>query len=147
MSNERYLWHTTLQTGDSRKSYRSEVADDVIPHLREWLHRMQEGERVEILPGYWCSGRISGRCATFSVFAGTELILAFGVAEHARCGAALWRGLHNAEGLPWKTDPETQPQAPWIGVALTDAFHAHPGAWDWVGDFERCLGWALLEEK
>lgn len=144
--SEKYLYHVTLQTGHSRKSYRSEVSDEAIAFCRDLLNKMQSGERVEIPPGgYFCSARISGHCATFSVFAGTTLLLAFGVVEHERCGAELWRGLHNVEGLPATTDPESQPRAPWIGVALAEGLTMYPQTSGWLGDFERVLAWSFLE--
>jgi hypothetical protein len=147
MKPDAYLYHVTLQTGDSRKRYRSEVDDDIIALCRKLIAKMRDGERVEIprMTGYFVSARLGGKCATFSVYAGTELLVAFGVAENERCGAQLWRGLHNSEGLPTKTDPERQPGAPWIGVALTDALHQHPDAWGWLGDFERCMAWAWID--
>src|SRR3990167_4628984 len=145
LMTDRYLYHVTLQTGHTRKSYRSEVSAEAIAFCRDLLERINAGERVEIPPGgYFVSGRISGKCASFSVYAGGDLIVAFGVAENERCGAQLWRGLHNAEGLSFVTDPGRQPGAPWIGVALSEALTLHPQAADFLGDFERCLSWAFL---
>ena len=143
---DRYLYHVTLQTGHSRKSYRSEVSDDAIAFCRELLKRIDSGERVEIPPGgYFLSGRLGGKCASFSVYAGSELLVAFGVAENERCGAALWRGLHNTEGLPTTTKPEQQPRAPWCGVALAEGLTLHLDAGNWIADFERVIAWAFLE--
>lgn len=144
--SDRYLYHVTTTTGHSRKSYRSEVGDTVVEVCRKLVDAMRDGSRIEIpgQSGYWCDARISGRCMSARIYAGSELIVAFAVAENERCGAALWRGLHNAENHA-KTDPEKQPRAPWCGVSLTESFALHQDCWDWVGDFERCIAWGFLD--
>jgi hypothetical protein len=144
---DRYLWHVTVTTGHSRKSYRSEIQPQAIQVCRDLLEQMKDGARVAIpgVSGYFVSGRLTGKCASFSVYAGGTLLLSFAVAENERCGQALWKGLHNVEGLATQTDPEKQPRAPWLGVALAEGIALYPQAAGFLGDFERCIGWALLE--
>jgi hypothetical protein len=35
---------------------------------------------------------------------------------------------------------------PWLGVLLLPTAVAAREAMDWLGDYERCLAWAILEE-
>jgi hypothetical protein len=144
---DRYLYHVTVTTGHSRKSYRSEIHQHAIDFCKELLQKLKDGARVAIpgCAGYFVQGWLRGKCASFSVYAGGTLVLSFAVAENERCGQALWKGLHNVEGLRTKTDPETQPRAPWLGVALAEGIALYPQAAHWLGDFERCIGHAFLE--
>ena len=38
-------------------------------------------------------------------------------------------------------------RVPWLGVVLTRGIVAHQDANEWLGDFERCLGWAILDTR
>lgn len=164
-----YIRHITLATCHARDSYRSEVDDSVIASLQDIIAQMEAkgrtGDTMPIPgpPGYSLSGQIGGRCMVVSVWADgppSELLLSIGIAAHERCGAAVWRTLHQV-GLPAgsllpppnlrsageyrMTDPDHQPRAPWCAAAMEMAIIDHPDAMQWMGDFERCLAWAWLD--
>ena len=75
----------------------------------------------------------------------SEILISMGIAGRARCGAEIWRTLHQVAALPCVTSPDHQPRAPWCGIVLEPALSRHPKAAKWLGDFERCLAWAWLE--
>ncbi len=136
--NNRYIWHETIQTQHTRRSFQSEVAPDVISAVRGWLTRQ---EFALPIPGYTC--RIidrSAHCLDAEVYTPSSVrLVRIGVAAHARCGASLWKRLSGA--------PNAKPAEPWCGVWLDpQGIVTDPAAYDWLGDFERCLAWAWIRE-
>lgn len=153
MSLDRYIRHVTLTTGHARDCYRSEVTDDAIALCAGLIATFAAGKVSEpvAIPRvgpYSISGRGGGKCMVASVWSNgppSELVVSIGVAEHERCGATIWRTLHQVSQLPPATDVERQPRAPWCGVLLEPAIMHHMDAMEWLGDFERCLAWAWIE--
>jgi len=153
----RYIEHVTLTTGDSRRSERGEVAGIRLDGARALIARLGEtpDSTVPIAeqPGYSVGGRGQGRCLVATVWADgptSEIIASIGIAAHNRCGAVVWRALHQYGRLPVVTDPDSQPQPPWCAAALEIGILRHMDASEWLGDFERCLAWAwirTLEER
>jgi hypothetical protein len=151
----RYIAHVTLTTGHSRRSPRSEVSDAAIDVCARLIAgfaagQVSEPQPIPGAPGYSVSGRTGGRCMIATVWADgppSELVVSIGVAEHERCGATIWRALHEVSHLPTMTSPDEQPRAPWCGVLIEPAIVAHQDAARWLGDFERCLAWAWLERR
>jgi hypothetical protein len=146
----RYIHHVTLTTGDTRRSYRSEVADVAIAALHDMLARALETDDRVSIPGrehYGLFARAEGRCMMGQVWSPeprSMALVVLGVAGISRCGIRLWRLLHETT-LPLATSPEKQPQAPWVAARLEyGAPHDLP-AMEWLGDFERCLAWAWLQ--
>ena len=147
--------HVTLTTGDLRQSPRLEVADSIVSELRPLINAVVAGKTVPIpgRAGYSISGRSSGeegtgRCLSVIVWAERpqlEPICTIGIAAHSRCGARLWRSLHEVATLPAATDPGRQPPAPWVAAALQSGLDRHLEAASWLGDFERCLAWTWIE--
>ncbi|WP_458789296.1 hypothetical protein [Adonisia turfae] len=147
--------HVTLTTGHLRQSPRREVADSIVAELRPLIDAIVAGKTVPIpgLEGYSISGRSSGedgagRCLSVIVWAErpeVEPICTIGIAAHSRCGARLWRSLHEVATLPAATDPGRQPAAPWVAAALQAGLDRHLEAASWLGDFERCLAWTWIE--
>jgi hypothetical protein len=141
--SDRYLYHLTLNSGHTRKSYRAEISDDALRVCAELISQIEAepGMRVE-MPGplgYEITGLISGQCMSAQVFAvGQELpLVSIAIAARERCGAALWQQLGGEEGK--------QPDAPWLAAKLEIGLATLDPAMHWLGDFERCLGWAFLE--
>lgn len=153
--SDRYIDHVTLTTGHSRRSPRREVSAEAVALCQDLIARFATGKVSEPVPipgplGYSVSGRAGGKCMVATVWADgppSELVVTIGVAEHERCGAAIWRTLHDVAHLPTMTSRDEQPRAPWCGVLLEPAIAAHVEAMEWMGDFERCLAWAWLERR
>lgn len=146
----RHLWHVTLTTGHGRESPRSEVLERTVTMLAPVVERALAGERVAdpLPPGYTLTGTDYGPCAQFVVEAesedGPEPILTLGVATHSRCGAGMWRALHEGRA-ELATDPEHSPGLPWLADRIEPGMALHPDAASWTGDLSRSLAWAFVE--
>lgn len=154
-STPRYIRHVTLTTGHVRDSLPDEVAPATIAAMRHLIERICAGavsEPVSLreyadVGAYSVSGRCSGKCLVVSVYADgppSDLICTIGVAAHSRCGASLWRNLHQWGRVPVRTDPTQCPPEPWVAAALDAGVAQHLGAMEWLGDMERCLAWAWV---
>lgn len=145
MVDQTYLYHLTLDTGHARKSYRSEISDDALRLCAELVERIKQSPGIPLTlpgpPGYTISALISGQCMSAQVFAdANELpLISFAVAARERCGAAIWKKLGGPDGK--------QPDAPWLAVRLEVGIVSSMAATEWLGDFERCVGWAFLESR
>lgn len=154
---ERYVLHITLTSGHRRRSFRSEVSGHAIGFLRPLLERAIGGERVKIpkFPGYTITAAEHGRCLILTLWGDAgeaELeavpILTTGVAGHSRCGAHLWRILHEpVPGPPLATSAEETPPAPWVADRIEVGVALHMDAMEWTGDFCRSVAWTWLEMR
>jgi hypothetical protein len=158
--SDRYIQHITLTTGDTRRSYRDEVADEVVEALSttllpEALVERDPGEFGPQIPGMtlYLAAVARGRCGLVAsvVMPLTEgsdrpfvPVLIFGVAAEARCSRKVWDLLH-MPGSYYVTDPETPPAPPWCAARLESvASILGRQTLMMLGDFERCLAWAWL---
>lgn len=151
----RYIHHVTLTTGHVRQSWRHEIDPDVMPTVVRLLAEARAGDRP-IMPGLtpetrlrWSSG--STRCGMGTLYALGVPVLTFGVALHSRCGAHLWRLMHDIDPPgELATSPDECPPEPWCaariepGIALIDPAHL-PDLMGAIADLERCIAWAWLE--
>lgn len=165
---ERYIRRITLTTGHVRDSYRTEVGPGIVEALRPLIERALTGEHVQIpgvQPVHTITGGAHGRCVSLTVWAPPLSPLAFpaardvadrpvpiveiGIAPHSRCGAVLWRSLHEMGerfGGGVATDPERCPPEPWVAALLYGPLaEIYLDSMEWLGDFERCLAWAWVE--
>jgi hypothetical protein len=161
---DQYIWHISLNTGDTRQSWRHEIDQTLMPRIAQLLDAALDDDardptpaemdehplgtpipRIALpIPGYYLSATGDGRCLLASVSASDEtLLVTFGVAAHARCGAGLWRVLTE---MPKLINPApTRPQAPWCAARLQPGLVIYPSAAYWLGDLERCIAWAWLD--
>lgn len=142
----RYIRHITLTTGHSRASYRAEIDDRAVEFFRRWLDD-PSGLDLPLPPNpdlYWLSGARASKCLHAAVRQGNTLLVSIGIAAHSRCGAVLWRRMHQgATGLA--TDAADCPAEPWIAVRVEPGLAIYPEAAGWLGDMERVLAWAWVE--
>jgi hypothetical protein len=141
---ESWLHHITTTTGHSRRSPRSEVADDVLQVVRELLRRALAGERPALPgpPGYQLEASAEGDLLLATVFRGRAVPLAtIGVARSDRDALRLWGYLRERGDVA----PDRPPPAPWCAAVLQPALAVHRDAAAWLGDFERCLAWGWVE--
>ena len=142
--------HYTLNTGHSRQSPRSEVADHVIEICRPLLmpgeYVMPNDPHYTLAVPRMCHGWAG------TVRRGTDRpIVTFGCADTIEAAAEIWPEL---EALYLRlTDKRpfagadfaapSQPALPWCAAMtiLPDP------AMDWLGDFERCMAWAWFERE
>jgi hypothetical protein len=145
-----WIWHLTLNTSDTRKSYRSEVSDDSIESMREM--RLLESEARLPFPGYTMKTTIEDKGAVFSVYKDTKplvLCLLAVDSDDARSWKVIEETyLKTTDKTPvnWAL-PEKPDSTPWLAVNLL-GLHYDPEAdhWHWLGDFERCMAWLLIED-
>ena len=142
--SERYLMHVVIDTGDRRRSYRSEAADNTVTHLRKQIEAMLAEEHVEIRPGYRLTGNAHGSALLATVCVGEQPLVTIGVAARSQSSARLWEELINVKTV---RDDVARPEAPWCAVRLHSHLLLDPMAASWLGDFERCLAWAWIEHK
>jgi len=150
-----YIHHVTTTTGHVRRSYRDEVDADLMPRLRELLDAALAGEADLPVPdpdrsaSYRLRATGQGRCmvaTTYVVYGAPRSksrmrvpLVTFCVAGHSRCGAALWRQLHQGPTAP------PCPPEPWCAAQLLDSIAIAPAAAHWIADLERCIAWAWLD--
>ena len=142
---QNYLTHATAGTGHSRRSYRSEVADDVVDTLKSWLPDLLAGQQRGVL-----GDRYAVRCAwnnSKSIgFVVGRLddqmqpadIVRIAVCRHSKRAAPSWQFV-GGKGAP--------PRVPFVAAdLLTDNIEAADlMALPVIEDFEQCLAWAWLE--
>lgn len=153
-----YITHTTITTGHTSRSQRSEVHDGTLKLLVPWLNKalasgVQEPLPVQPLSHYSALASIEEGGLLLTVFAPlgphrqgvpflgeTTPLVTMGVAQRTR-HAALWPKLTALA----KIERDLPAGVPWCGVALhLDALAAHRDAAGWLGDFERCIAWAWV---
>lgn len=137
------LKHYTLNTGHTRASPRAEVADNVLPVVAPLLlpgtHRVP-GVRggyelvVPASPAGWLG----------TVFQAKAPIATIGIAATEEDAAVIWPAMlaNYKPDSPWYMQPAKQPALPWCSALLFLNAPAH----EWLGDFERCLAWAWIEQ-
>lgn len=168
MRPEQYLYHITLATGHTRRSWRHEIDPVALAATREIVAAAMRAEAaVDALcesgasdvqidaasagvplpaPGATLQILDSTRpcmMATISLY-GVPLIT-MGVATHQRCGARLWRTLTQVP-TPQGADL-VRPQTPWCAVRLHESLALYPDAAGWLGDAERCVAWAWMDHR
>lgn len=151
---ERYILHVTTNTGHRRRSFRSEVADSVVNTLRPLVERAIAGERVEIpqLDGYTMTAERHGWCLLVTLWGRSPSsddplpILTTGVAPRSRCGARLWRRLHET-ATPLATGTDWTPPPPWVADRIEAGSALHLDAMHWTGDFARCIAWTWMDMR
>lgn len=158
MTRHQYLHHVTLTTGHVRRSARSEVDDGVVDTCAALLRdAISGGEPLlpAIDPPVTMTATAEGRCVAVTIWAADESrgrapLLTIGIAAKSRCGAPLWRLLHQHAhpAIPIKTKAEECPPEPWCAGRIDPGGALYPDAramWMALADLERCLAWAWIE--
>ena len=105
MTAPHHLEHVTLNTGHTRRSPRSEAADEVVRGLAAGLDRAIATKAREPIPGFALfsySVTALGGAAMVTIWREAAPVVTFGVAADAD-SAKLWRLLHHggSERRPW----------------------------------------------
>lgn len=128
------LCHYTIQTGDIRRSPRSEVGDDVIEALRPLL--VSGAHPVPRVDGFSVRVSTERRTLMATVSQGDAPLVTFAVAAD-RAGLA-----HVSELMRVPAGADV-----WLPACLVEV---HPTivlaqGVGWLGDYERCVAWAWVE--
>jgi len=150
-----YLNHVTLTSGHVRRSSREEVSDNLLAQLRPVVAECERAGEAEfpspsglmILRRIVESERPSRHVAVWAISEpqGPALVT-IALAMQARAGAGLWRQLHAIPALATRADD--LPPAPWLAALLhlpACLPEPHPAV-HWLGDCERCIAWAWIDE-
>ena len=126
---DRQLWYYMATSGHGRWSLRSEVDDQALETVTESIReaRLSGDGSAELLPGYRVRMLSEGsEAASWEIFSGSTQL--------ATCHL-LWAGM--PEGTP----------SPLLSVARSPGLASDPPSTAWLTDCERCIAWALLEER
>lgn len=153
-----YLHHITLDTGHVYRAPRAGMdARAMALATRLLSDALADGTGEEhvaipyVTAGYTLTAAAAGRCLTILIWGpqpGGKILplVTLGVATHSRCGARLWRVMHeDRDGLA--TDGQPTPPEPWLAARLEQGILAHPDALDWLADLEQGLAWAWVEMR
>ena len=144
--------HYTLNTGDSRVSQRSEVADAAIATLRPLLAR--GGQLPPPFSGYRVEVSHAPGGAIFSVHRGAHPTVLCAVSRDPATADRMWSEI---EGVYLQLVDNTQHVAPgklaerpestpWLAVVVLPTIILESRSdIGWLGDFERCFAWTLIE--
>jgi hypothetical protein len=137
------ILHITLQSGETRRSYREAADDAAIASLRPMI--TSDGERQ--IPSIdnrrlWVTR--SGRLLLATVWAQSP-ICTFAIADQAVGADKLWQMIH--EDTQSNTHADRPPIPPWCAVRLEPGLVGRPEDRRWLSDFERCLAWAWIESS
>lgn len=146
MTKDKYIYHTTIDNGRTRRSPRSEVAQEVIDTIVPWVKNMLDGHPQGIIDDKY-SCRAEMRNSKMCEFVISRLtadmqatdVIRFVVCRHSRHKQNAW-ALVSGVGEP--------PEVPFCavkfeGLSLIDDLE-HIGEF---GDVERCIAWAWLQHQ
>ena len=144
--------HLTLNTGHVSESPRESVGPEAISAL---LPIVRGGN----IPGQFSAFRVEvGRgsgCATFSLHRGQDILVMCGVAWTQSGASEVWPALEKLYFQLAETPikcimsdacPEMPSSLPWLGVVMLPSLVMAPRSdIGWIGDWERCFAWTLIE--
>ena len=149
------LLHLTLNTGDCFEQVRGDVNDDALAALTPLISR-----RGGLLPAPFGAFRveineqIDSAGLLFSVIRGADSIVTCGLCWDIRGAGLIW-GVVNGLYLHLVAAIEAAPahaamipgRVPWLAVVLLPGVAAQRNEdISWLGDFERCMAFAILNQ-
>lgn len=140
--------HYTINTRHSRVSCAEEVQEETIEFLTNLIENTDEGSSIELLDGATTelTTEQGGYVATIKV--ADDIILVTAGACNKLQAKKIWTKMMKiAEpALPDKVEPFPV-QPPFILDFLFPGALLHQDILSWTGDFTKCLGHLLLNEK
>jgi|HigsolmetaAR202D_1030399.scaffolds.fasta_scaffold13436_5 hypothetical protein len=154
----RYIHHVTLQSGHVARQYRKDVSDAAINAMSALLDSILTGGRPAVpgYPDFWVDGAHEGRVLVVTLWTGMRdegiPILTSATCIKSRASPAAWRALHESAVIPYRTDPNDYPPAPWTAdrlevgyLPMAEAAMQRGENALWTGHFARCIAWAWME--
>ena len=146
-----WFWYLTLNVGDTRKSYRNEVSDDVIATMRN-MDLLKPHVDLPIADGgYKLDTTLDQGGAAFTVYNREVPLVHCVLAVTSADEDAYWEFIErlylsttDKSPADWVM-PVKPVSVPWLAVAILGLQH-DPDAAEWLGDFERCMTWLLIED-
>lgn len=143
----KYIEHITLNSGHTRRSPREEVRDETIARIQPWITDVAQGRTVTLFEdeGFTLHGVVQSKWGVVFLEDHGAPLITLGVCWHSRDSASVWRELHDQVAVTVATFANQPPSVPWCAARLEPASLAPGMMPDWVGDFERCIAWAMIE--
>lgn len=146
-----HMIHYTLNTGHTRDSPRSEVADDTLAIVAGWL---TPGTHALPMPGYRlvvADENDAGLIAT--IYSSLAPVVTIGVAESDWAAEQIWPAIEAMyckitdqgpmASFDWQAPKRPEP-TPWVAAVILG--DTPPESMGMLGDLERCIAWAWLEQ-
>lgn len=135
-----YYQTIDLVSGQRGRSHSSDRPPENAAALAEVLRDLRESEDMipVALPHdeeHSLSARFWGKCLIATVWLGTQPQGLIAVAWHSRCGATVWRVLHECTEEPLVVKAAHCPPEPWIAVLSTGSIPQYLPVdlgWAWV---------------
>ena len=143
-----WFWHLTLNTGHTRKSYRSEVGDEALAAMRA-MGLLEPEADLPVAPSYRLKTTTDEGGAVFTVFRDevpfVHCLLALDANDDGYWAVLERMYLQLTDRTPMEFAlAEKPPSTPWLAVVLLGLGRA-PEAAAWLGGFERCMAWLLID--
>lgn len=106
-------------------------------------------EQTGLSPGFHVKNTIDAKGAVFTVFKGEiPLVLCLLATDpvddlHWKLVEDVYLKTTDQMPIDW-AEPQKPPSTPWLAVVLLGLQFA-PEAVGWLGDFERCLAWTIID--
>lgn len=144
--------HVTLTTGHRRVSRTNEAGADIIGKLLA-IFPKDGATHVVAMPGFEITHLLRVTRSSTSLLATVmecccEIpVVTVGVGLSPEEDARLWQLLHAEATLPCSTNGKLSPARPWVAARLEiGVILSSPTLVFALGDFERCLAWAFVEQ-
>lgn len=139
---KKYIAHLTINTGDLRRSFRSEISMEAIKVCKQMLSQL-DNEAVQLRDGYIMQGDKSANHFYIEIFKNNDRdkdkpLVAVACALSSLASVKTWCRINSRSDL-------IAPAAPWVAAKLYPTANYYLDLFRWVGDFEACLAWALNE--
>ena len=140
--------HYTINTRHSRVSCAEEVQEETIEFLTNLIENTDEGSSIELLDGATMdlTTEQGGYVATIKV--GNDIILATAGACNKLQAKKIWTEMMKIAEPSMPNKIQLFPvQPPFVLDLLFPGALLHQDILAWTGDFTKCLGHLLLDEK
>lgn len=136
MTAMNHIDHITLDTGHVRRSPRAEAGDDAVDAMRESLEdaltHPRERTPLPAIAGYSYNATAQDGTLMVTIWGTVRSmpapVVTFGVARAGGDARGLWHTLHDPRGgleaLPYATDIDQVPSAPWLAARRGARRHA-----------------------
>jgi hypothetical protein len=152
------LYHLTINTGDVHMSPRCDVDDRIVEMLRPFVKPGARQMPNPFKDYALVTATMPRDCGSgFIVYRKPDkplvvCVMAETPAQHApswKLAQSMYLEFTDAPEvakMDWEA-PREPTSLPWLAVTLTGTARDMAEAADWLGDFERCMAWAILENK
>lgn len=149
----KYITHITLATGHTSRIQAGDVTGETLARVGPWLHVLAARPGVKLplpvssLADYMAHAAVDDGALLVTVSSpmGAPLVT-IGVASRSR-HAHLWDKMGQPVQGKMPNMPGIKcPPTPWCGIIIWTSALADQAAFEWLGDFERCVAWAWCHD-